>query len=96
MSNHTPSVRKWFVAWNILGIIDLVLAVTLGILHSVSTFGILAGNGPTTLLMTQFPRSLVPTFLVPIYILLHLLALARRNEVTSNLSDTTNFQGSPA
>ncbi|MDB6068163.1 MAG: hypothetical protein JWR26_4371 [Pedosphaera sp.] len=95
MSAKTPSVRKWFVAWNILGIIDLVLAVALGILHSVSSFGILAGSGPTTLLMTQFPRSLVPTFLVPIFILLHLLALARRNEVASNPT-TTNFQGATA
>lgn len=79
-----PSVRKWFVAWNIFGLLDLFSAIGLGILHSPSSFGILAGSGPTTLLMSELPRSLVPTFLVPIFILLHLLALARRKEVTAH------------
>jgi hypothetical protein len=73
--------RKWFVAWNVLGMLDLVTAVSMGILYSASAFGVLAGSGPTTLIMSQIPRSLVPTFLVPLFFLLHLLALARRKEV---------------
>ena len=73
--------RKWFVAWNLLGLTDLIVAVASGILHSGSKLGFLTGSGPTTLLMSQFPRALIPTFLVPIYILLHLLALVRRREV---------------
>ncbi|MDB6016350.1 MAG: hypothetical protein JWR19_839 [Pedosphaera sp.] len=77
MSHQTPGVRKWFVAWNIFGLVDLIVAVGSGILHSASSFGILAGAGPTTLLMSQFPLSMVPTFFVPLFILLHLLALAR-------------------
>jgi hypothetical protein len=79
--SQQASTRKWFVAWNLLGLADLVVAVASGIMHSGSRLGILAGDGPTTLLMSQFPRALIPTFLVPIYILLHLLALARRGEV---------------
>ncbi len=74
-------LRKKFVAWNVFGLFDLILAVSLGIMHSPGPAGILAGSGPTTLLMSELPRSLIPTFLVPLFMLLHLLALARRNEV---------------
>jgi hypothetical protein len=81
ISTHTPALRNRFIAWNIFGLADLVLAVTLGILHSPSTAGLLANASPTTLLMAELPRSLVPTFLVPLFILLHLLALCRRAEV---------------
>jgi hypothetical protein len=79
--NQQSGTRKWFVAWNLLGLADLIVAVASGILHSGSKLGILAGDGPTTLIMTQFPRALIPTFFVPAFILLHLLALARRREV---------------
>jgi hypothetical protein len=81
-----PATRKQFVAWNIFGLLDLVLAVSLGIMHSGGPTGILTGSGPSTLLMSEFPRSLIPTFLVPLFMLLHLLALARRKEVTANMT----------
>ncbi len=63
-----------FVAWNLLGILDLVVAVTLGALASSARFGILA-EPVTTVIMGQFPLSLIPTFLVPLFIILHLIAL---------------------
>jgi hypothetical protein len=85
ISHKTHGVEKWFLAWNIFGLLDLITAVGSGILHSPSSFGILAGAGPTTLMMSQFPLSMVPTFFVPLFILLHLLALARRGEVESEL-----------
>jgi len=78
--SNSPHKQAVYVAWNVLGIIDLVLAVTLGILHSQSTFGILAG-GTTTALMSVFPRNLVPTFLVPLFVILHIAALSRFREV---------------
>jgi hypothetical protein len=83
LSNGTPGTRKKFVAWNIFGLLDLLVAVSMGILHSGSSLGLLAGSGPTTQLMTELPRSMVPTFLVPMFMLLHLLGWARRNEVVS-------------
>ncbi len=86
ISKNLPSIRSWFIAWNLFGLLDLANAVTQGILHSSSTFGILTGAGPTTYLMTVLPRSLVPTFLVPLFILLHMLALSRRSEVPSTVS----------
>jgi hypothetical protein len=84
MSKRMNVSRKWFVAWNLFGLLDLITAVSLGILHSDSTFGILRGTGISTALMAEFPRALIPTFLVPLFMLLHLLGLARRNEVPAD------------
>jgi len=69
------------VAWNLFGLFDLILALSLGLSFSASSLGFLAGTGATTLLMTELPRSMIPTFGVPMFILLHLLALARRKEL---------------
>ena len=68
--------RGVFVFWNVLGLVDLVMAVTLGILSSDSPVGILAGE-VTTRPMGQFPLSLIPTFFVPVLLIFHLIALAQ-------------------
>jgi hypothetical protein len=76
MSSHDPRLRKVFIAWNMFGILDLVTAVTLGVLNSASPAGILASGGITTRLIDSFPLSLVPTFLVPLFLIFHLLTLS--------------------
>lgn len=68
--------KQIFVSWNVLGMLDLVMAVTLGILASASPLGVLAGE-ITTQVMGTFPLSLIPTFFVPLLIILHLIALGR-------------------
>lgn len=68
--------RRTFVLWNLLGLLDLVMAVTLGILASPTPFGILA-HGLTTAVIGKFPMSLIPAFFVPLLIILHLISLAR-------------------
>jgi hypothetical protein len=69
---------KSFVAWNLSGILDLTVAVSIGALVP-----LLAPNfygAVSTSPMTQLPLVLVPTFLVPTFLMLHLTALlqARR------------------
>jgi hypothetical protein len=71
-----PFPRKAFVAWNVLGSLDLVMAVSLGVLASATPAGVLAGD-VTTRLMGQFPLSLIPTFFVPLLLIFHLIALGR-------------------
>jgi hypothetical protein len=71
-----PFRKKLFIAWNLLGSLDLVLAMTFGVLASASPIGILAGD-VSTRLMGQFPLSLFPTFLVPSVLITHLIALSR-------------------
>lgn len=75
-------VRTAFIAWNLFGLIDLISAITLGTLYSVGSLGLLR-TSVSTALMTAFPVSLIPTFFVPLFILLHLLALLRAKEVGS-------------
>ena len=76
ISSRTSFPIKTFVAWNLLGMFDLVMAVTLGILASDSPFGVLAGD-ITTQMMGTFPLSMIPTFFVPLLIIFHLIALGR-------------------
>lgn len=67
------ATSKRFVAWNLSGILDLTVAVSIGALVP-----LLAPNfygAVTTAPMTQLPLVLVPTFLVPTFLMLHLTAL---------------------
>jgi hypothetical protein len=80
INSNNSLKRPIFIAWNLLGITDLLVAVTLGILNSATSFGILAGS-TTTALMSEFPRNVIPTFLVPLFIIVHMVALDKRREV---------------
>jgi hypothetical protein len=62
-----------FVIWNLLGIADLVVAVSTGALGSVLATGV-AGE-ITTAPMAQLPLVLIPAYFVPLFIMLHLVAL---------------------
>ncbi len=73
-SSGTRSGRIVFIIWNVLGILDLLMAVSLGILTAPSSFGLLAGD-ITSAAMAVFPMSLIPTFLVPLSLILHLVNL---------------------
>jgi hypothetical protein len=64
------------VAWNLAGIADLVVAVTLGVLTSPSTIQVLA-LGHANAEVTRFPFVLIPAFAVPASLLLHGLTLWR-------------------
>lgn len=63
-----------YLAWTVLGIVDLGAAVTLGVLYSNSPVGVLRGDIGTDL-MASLPMSLIPTFGVPITLVVHILSL---------------------
>ena len=65
---------RLYLAWTALGIADLITAVTLGILYSSSPIGVLRGDIGTDL-MASLPMSIIPTFGVPITLVIHILAL---------------------
>jgi hypothetical protein len=85
-----PLRQKTFITWNVLGMLDLVLAVTLGVLASATPLGILAQD-VSTRLMGQFPLSLIPTFFVPILLIFHLISLSR---VRKERSESDAFRSS--
>ena len=61
-----------FAAWNLLGILDLVVAVATGTLSSGIVPGLTAVRSTP---MSQMPLVLIPGFLVPLFVMLHLTAL---------------------
>ena len=65
-----PFPYRTFIIGNVLGSLDLVLAVSLGVLASATP--VLAGD-VSTRLMGQFPLSLIPTFVVPLLLIFHLI-----------------------
>ncbi len=62
--------------WNLLGIADLTIAVTLGFLTSPSPLQMFAFDRPSGLI-ALFPLSLIPVFAVPLSILLHFASLQK-------------------
>jgi hypothetical protein len=67
-----PGHRNGFILWQLLGIADLVTAVSLG-----TTARLLDPTGPSMIAMTILPLSLVPTFLVPLFTMLHVICIAQ-------------------
>lgn len=81
--------RGRFPLWHLLGIAALMIDGGLGVLTSPTPLGVLA-TGVTSQAMSDFPLSLVPTFLGPVVLILHLAALAiarQRRQVASALPD---------
>jgi hypothetical protein len=67
-----PRHRLGFIAWQILGIADLVLAVGLG-----TTAQLLSPASVPMVAVTVLPLSLIPTFLVPLFLIIHLICIAQ-------------------
>jgi hypothetical protein len=69
---------KSFVVWNLFGILDLTVAVSIGALVPLLAPNLYGAVSTTP--MTQLPLVLIPTYLVPTFLILHLTALfqARR------------------
>ena len=64
-----------YVVWNLLGILDLVVALSLGTLCSGFIPGITGSI--TTSAMAQLPEVLIPAYGVPLFIMLHFTALVQ-------------------
>ena len=67
-----PARRNSFILWQMLGMADLITAVSLG-----TTARLLSPDGPSMVAMTVLPLSLIPTFLVPLFFILHVICIAQ-------------------
>jgi hypothetical protein len=68
-----PDRARAFVAWQLLGMLDLVVAVTTAVLAS-GAVGPVAG-GLTSRELFVLPYSLIPTFGVPMVMIFHIICL---------------------
>jgi hypothetical protein len=64
--------RTTFLRWQTLGILDLVVAVSMGGLVS-----FLAPVGSASFPMAVLPLSLIPTFAVPLLLIFHIICIAQ-------------------
>lgn len=69
-----PARRRPAIVLHALGLLDLVVAVTMGVLSAPGALQVFTGE-PNTLPLTVLPEVLVPTFLVPLAVIVHIAAL---------------------
>jgi hypothetical protein len=62
-----------FIRWNVLGILDLIVAISIGTLLATLATG--APGEVSTAPMSTLPLLLIPAFLVPLFLMLHTAAL---------------------
>jgi hypothetical protein len=79
----TPRHRGSFILWQLLGITDLVMAVSLG-----TTARLMDPHGVSMVAMTVLPLSLVPTFLVPLLTMLHVICILQAKAWESASGET--------
>ncbi len=66
--------KKLALYWNYFGILDLIIAITLGAFTAPTLVQTLAFNNPNELILL-YPMVTVPTFAVPFSLILHVISL---------------------
>lgn len=89
--SRAPRDAAGFVrAWNVFGILDLVVAVTTGFMTAPSLLQPIEVQ-PNSDLMTVLPMVLIPVYLVPLSILLHLASLAKLHRAAAQTATGKNI-----
>ena len=71
-----PGWHKHVVLLNVFGLLDFIGAVGAGVLAGSSPIGIFRGDVTTDILL-ELPLSIIPTFAVPFWIILHIISLIK-------------------
>ena len=88
LARKAAGARRAVYAWCLFGIADLVVAITMGAMTSPGRPHLFALEAPN-LLISSYPLVMVPTFAVPLALMLHglvLWRLRRETAVTSRLA----------
>jgi hypothetical protein len=80
LASGAPHGRTVAIAWNVLGVADLISAISLGSMTSPGPTQLMAFDQPN--LLTSYPSVMTPAFAVPLSLILHGLSLwqLRRRE----------------
>ena len=76
VSSGTPGGRTAGIAWNLLGLTDFAIAITMGALSSPGRLQVLSISQPNIQIGT-YPTVMIPAFGVPSSIILHMLSLSQ-------------------
>jgi hypothetical protein len=70
LARNIPGAQRAAYNWSLFGITDLIVAITMGALTSPGRIHFIALDAPN-LLISSFPLVMVPTFAVPLGLVLH-------------------------
>jgi hypothetical protein len=73
------AASRAFIRWNVFGILDLLLAVSIGVVSALLSTG--APGEISTAPMATLPLLLIPAFLVPLFLMLHTAALMQSRQL---------------
>ncbi len=83
LARRSTGARRAAYTWSLFGIADLVVALTMGAMTSPGRAHLLALEAPN-LLISSYPLVMVPTFAVPLALMLHGLVLWRLRPKTAS------------
>jgi len=67
-----PDRRAGFILWQVLGMADLISAVSMG-----AAARLISPQGIAPTIMASLPMSLIPTYAVPLFFILHIICIAQ-------------------
>jgi hypothetical protein len=73
------AASRAFIRWNVLGIFDLIVALSIGTVSAFMTTG--AHGEISTAPMASLPLLLIPAFMVPVFLMLHAVALMQGRQL---------------
>jgi hypothetical protein len=82
LARNAVDARKATYSWTLFGVTDLVVAITMGAMTSPGRVHLLAVDAPN-LLISTYPLVMIPTFAVPLALMLHGLVLWRLSRETA-------------
>jgi hypothetical protein len=69
--------EKWVLGWNVIGFLDFLSAVTLGILSQPGSPLRVFLDMPGTALLGELPWRFIPSYFVPLYLMIHVALFVR-------------------
>jgi hypothetical protein len=75
VANGTAQGRRAAIIWNIFGLADFTVAITMGVITSPGRFQLIVPDVPSIGAAGAYPDVLTPAFVVPCGVLLHALSL---------------------
>lgn len=84
LASGAENARRSAIAWNIFGLTDFAIAITMGVLSNPGPLQIFGLDIPASLAGT-YPTVLIPAFAVPSWILLHALSIKQLRRIGRGL-----------
>jgi hypothetical protein len=82
-------------AWNLLGMLDFVVALATGVMTSPGPLQVMAFDAPNRL-ASAYPLAMIPVFLVPLFWLMHFVSMRQLGRVIQHRSVVADVVYPPA